>query len=60
MRKQKEKKGTPYVGGQILGQIPRNLLNSKSLSIDIDGETVISYSGTASKFLEKNGFHKKN
>ena len=47
-----------YVGGQILGEIPQNILKSNDLEIAPDGESIISHSGAASFFLEKNGFHK--
>lgn len=56
----KQNEGTPYIGGTILGTIPQNLLESGSLRVDSDGETVRSFSDEASQFLEQNRFHKKN
>ncbi len=57
----KQKEGTPYVGGMILGTIPQDLLESGSLRVDPD-ETVIAFSDEASRFLENQEpkFHKKS
>ena len=56
---QKNKQETPYVGGRILGTIPQDLLESKSLRVGPD-ESVTPLSDEARQFLEQNGFHKKN
>ena len=58
MGKNKNNKQAVYVGGQILGEIPKKLLQSNNLEIAPDGESIISHSGAASSFLKKNGFHK--
>lgn len=56
IKKRKWGKGVPYLGGMILGKIPRNILDS--LEVKDGGDIVVSHSSQASLFLKRNDFHK--